>query len=99
MNAYTVLHKDNQDVKDAAAAVESDQAEIEISLSTRGGEGRIFVREEEHGKNLGQIQVTSGEDWHENKAHIKMPKAVGGMYLVYEGQSPLDLLEISLHRG
>ncbi len=77
----------------------SDQAEIEISLSTRGGEGRIFVREEEHGKNLGQIQVTSGEDWHENKAHIKMPKAVGGMYLVYEGQSPLDLLEISLHRG
>ncbi len=68
-----------------------------ITLTVRGsGSGTIGIYTEKDGEKLGEIAVSSSEQWYEITADTGIPDGIHPLYLVYHGSGKISLRDITL---
>lgn len=67
-----------------------------ISIVARGkANGKIYVSLEENGKNIGETIIKPCEEWSDFQIELHISNIITPLYLRYEGEGSLDLLEFT----
>ena len=68
---------------------------IRYRSSVKAPKGRFIVKTDADGEALGLIPVTDNKDWTYAEAKVSIENGVAPLYLVYEGEGEVDLLDIT----
>ena len=68
----------------------------EISVTVRGGAGKITVRDGENGPVLAEVALTAGKEWHACAASLTGGGERSALYFTYEGSGAVDFLSFEL---
>ena len=69
-----------------------------ITVKVRGSaRGKLFIKTQQDGKCIGEIQLTPSKSWKKFTGKIQPQKRVCALYFFYEGKGRLDFLEFSFN--